>query len=108
LRHVNWPEGKISPRRIQIDAGAFSGKVEAGLPLENAPFLLMARGLTAKPAPTFADHVLQFPEQSLRLGINRAAQNGSRTALKMLTFAAMRCSLAPRRSRRVPVLGVHV
>jgi hypothetical protein len=37
LKHVNWPEGKISLRRIQIEPGAFSGKVEAGLPLENAP-----------------------------------------------------------------------
>jgi hypothetical protein len=33
----------------------------------------------------------QFPEQSLCFGINRAAQNGSRSPLKMLTFAAMRC-----------------
>src|SRR5688500_15571637 len=32
-----------------------------------------------------------FPEQYPCFGINRAAQNGSRTALKMLTFAAMRC-----------------
>jgi len=50
----------------------------------------------------------QFPEQYLCFGINRAAQNGSRTALKMLTFAAMRCLLAQRLGRRVPVLGVHV
>jgi hypothetical protein len=42
------------------------------------------------------------------LGINRAAQNGGGTALKMLTFAAMRCVSAPRRGRRVPILGVYM
>jgi len=33
--------------------------------------------------------------QRMCFAINRIAQNGSRTALKMLTFAAMRC-LEPR------------
>ena len=60
--------------------------------VRKCPFIMMARGLIAKPVPTFADRALHFPEQCLCFGINRAAQNGSRTALKMLTFAAMRCS----------------
>jgi hypothetical protein len=70
----------------------FSGKDKTGLPLENAPFMMVTRGLIAKPVPTFADHAPPFREQCRCVGINRAAQNGSRTALKMLTFAAMRCS----------------
>jgi hypothetical protein len=43
------------------------------------------------PAPHAKCPAWQFPEQSLCFGINRAAQNGSRSPLKMLTFAAMRC-----------------
>ena len=82
--------------------------MEAGLPLENAHFQFWRVVWPQDRVPTLADHVLQFPEQCLCFGINRAAQNGSRTALKMLTFAAMRCLSAPRRGRRVPILGVHV
>jgi hypothetical protein len=82
--------------------------VAAGLPLENASFVIVAHGLTAKPVPAFADHALQFPERCLCFRINRAAQNGSRTTLKMLTFAAMHCLSALRRGRRVPILGAHV
>jgi hypothetical protein len=67
LRHVNWPEGKISPRRIQIDAGAFSGKVEAGLPLKNAPFLMMARGLTANRSPLLRTTRCSFPSSAYAL-----------------------------------------
>jgi hypothetical protein len=50
---------------------------------------MIARGLIAKPGTTFAGHALQFPEQCLCFGINRAAQNGSRNQLKMLTL--LRC-----------------
>jgi hypothetical protein len=42
-------------------AVALSAKVKAGFPLENAPFMLVARGPTTKPVLTFADHALQFP-----------------------------------------------
>jgi hypothetical protein len=38
LRHVNRSEREISPRRIQNQAAAFSGKTEAGLWSENAYF----------------------------------------------------------------------
>ena len=41
------------------------------------------------------------------LGINRAAQNGSRSRIENAYFAAMRCSSAHSRCRRVPV-SVHV
>ena len=96
------------PRRIQNDAGAFSGKVEAGLPLENAPIIMMARGLTAKPVPTFADHALHIPEQCLCFGINRGAQNCSRTSLKMLTLLRCVARLPFGDAVGFLVLGVHV
>jgi hypothetical protein len=37
-----YQRAKVAPRRIQNRAGAFSGKVEAGLPLENAPIFKCA------------------------------------------------------------------
>jgi hypothetical protein len=91
LRHVNWSEAEISPRRIQNDAWGIFRQSGSRFAVRKCPVSNMARGPTAKPVPIFAGRALHFPEQCLCLGINRAAQNGSRTALKMLTFAAMRC-----------------
>ena len=62
----------------------------------------------ANPQPALVGSYREVSRAPLRLEINRAAQNGSRTALKMLTFAAMHCSSALRQGRQVPILGVHV
>jgi hypothetical protein len=66
-----------------------------------------ARG--QNPAATHSKWRLwQFPEQCPCLGINRAAQNGSRTALKMLTL--LRCVARPPAGDAVgfPALRVDV
>src|ERR1700712_5815710 len=65
----------------------------AGLSLTVYPVNLgircqLARGQN-RAAPHSKWRSWQFPEQCPCLGINRAAQNGSRTALKMLTL--LRC-----------------
>jgi hypothetical protein len=49
-----------------------------------------------------------IPEQCLRFAINRAAQNGSRTSLKMLTLLRCVASLPFGDAVGFLVLGVHV
>jgi hypothetical protein len=48
---------------------AFSGKMEAGLRSENAPFIVMPHGLTVKPVPAFAGPRTAIAEQSPAFGM---------------------------------------